>query len=355
LIATSDAQATQHSERPANAAMSSAHNRRSVQRSGPFDNGRVVTRISSPTFIGRRPELERVALILADAARATSAVVLVAGEAGVGKTRFAEEAIRSARGAGVLALSGGCVELGGAGLPFAPITEVLRGLTSGFSTSRMDQLLGPARTELGRLFPDLAREADAGNPHGFTYVSAQARLFEEFLALLRRMARERRILLVIEDLHWADRSTLGLLAYLGRNARDEGITVLATYRNDELHRRHPLVPVLAELERARHTERIELLRFDRLEVTEQVAGIRDEPADQALIERIYARSDGNAFYVEELLATGSAWSPLPEQLRDVLLARVSELSEPTREILRIAAAGPRIQTSILASVAAIGA
>ena len=279
-------------------------------------------------------------------------MVLVTGEAGVGKTRFVEEAVRSAGAAGVLALSGGCVELGGTGLPFAPIAEALRGLTTGLSVRQVEHLLGPARKELGRLLPDPAGGVDPADHHGFVNVSAQARLFEAFLGLLRRLAIEQRILLVIEDLHWADRSTLGLLAYLGRNARDEGLTVLATYRNDELHRRHPLLPVLAELERAQHTERIELYRFGRAEVAEQVAGIRDEPADQGLIERIYSRSDGNAFYVEELLATKSAWSGLPEQLRDLLLARVSGLSEPTREILRVAsAAGPRIRTPTLAQVA----
>jgi predicted ATPase len=209
----------------------------SARRADRSDTGRMATRISSPTFIGRRPELEQVASALADATRARAAVVLASGEAGVGKTRFVEEAIRSARDGGALALSGGCVELGGAGLPFAPITEALRGLTTGLSASEVDRMLGPARTELGRLLPDLARKADTGDHHGFALASTQARLFEEFLGLLRQMARERRILLVIEDLHWADRSTLGLLAYLGRNARDEDLTVLATYRNDELHRR----------------------------------------------------------------------------------------------------------------------
>ncbi len=322
---------------------------------GQPDNGDVATHISSPRFIGRRTELEQVASALADPTSARSSIVLVAGEAGVGKTRFVQEAIGSARDTGALALSGGCIELGGAGLPFAPIAEVLRSLTTGLSRPQVEQLLGSARSELGRLLPDFAREAGGADQHEpLAQVSVQARLYEVFLGLLRQIAGERPILLVLEDLHWADRSTLGLLAYLGRGTHDVGLLVMGTYRNDELHRRHPLLPILAELDRARIAERIELARFGRPEVAEQVAGIRGAPADQALLERIYDRTDGNAFYVEELLAARSSGSRLTEQLRDVLLARVAGLSDSTQELLRVASAsGPRIRSGTLARVAAI--
>ena len=142
---------------------------------------------------------------------------------------------------------------------------------------------------------------------------------------------------MIEDVHWADRSTLDLLAFLGRNLRAP-IVLVATYRADELHRRHPLMPLLASWERSRRVERVELATFDRLELSEQLAGILDADPDGELVEEIFARSNGNAFFAEELLVSRGSGDHVPETLRDVLLERLTTLSEPTQELLRVASA-----------------
>ena len=321
-------------------------------RTDAFHNGPVVSRLSSPVFVGRRSELDRAAAVVADAIGGRSGLLLVAGEAGVGKTRFVDEVVRRARESGVIALVGACVELGGSGLPFAPLTEALRTLVAGRSPDEMNDLLGTARTELARLLPDLGQRTEPVERTDLGRDSGQARLFEALLGLFGRLARDRGLVFVVEDVHWADPSTLDLLSYLARNSRDAGIVVLATFRTDELHRRHPLLPHLAELERGRAAQRIDLARFDREELAAQIGAIRVRPADPDLLEAIFGRSGGNPFFVEELLAVETPGRALPAVLRDVLLARVAALSEPTQELLRRASAsGPQVSTRLLARVA----
>jgi len=321
-------------------------------RADAVHNGPVVSRVSSPVFVGRRSEVDRAAAVVADAVGGRSGLLLVAGEAGVGKTRFVEEVVRRARESGQIALVGACVELGGPGLPFAPLTEALRTLAIGRSPDELNELLGTARAELAQLLPDLGRPTEPVERNDLGRDSGQGRLFEALLGLFGRLARGRGLLFVVEDAHWADPSTLDLLAYLARNSHDAGIVVVATFRTDELHRRHPLLPYLAELERGRAMQRIDLPRFDRMELSAQIGAIRDRTADPDLLEAIYSRSDGNPFFVEELLAVETPGHALPAVLRDVLLARVAVLSEPTQELLRRASAsGPRVSTRLLARVA----
>ncbi len=290
--------------------------------------------------------------VLDEAVGGRSGLLLVAGEAGVGKTRLVEEVVRRARESGTTVLVGACVELAGSGLPFGPLTEALRGLATGRSPDAMKDLLGTARGELARLLPDLGEAVEPVGRGGLGVDSAQGRLFEAVLGLFGRLARGRGLLFVVEDAHWADPSTLDLLAYLARNSHDAGIVVLVTFRSDELHRRHPLLPYLAELERGRGTQRIDLARLDRGELASQIREIRGSPADPDLLDAVFSRSGGNPFFVEELLAVETPGRALPAVLRDVLLARLAALSEPTQELLRQASAsGPRVSTRNLARVA----
>ncbi|HEY4729442.1 MAG TPA: hypothetical protein VIJ32_14940, partial [Actinomycetes bacterium] len=181
-------------------------------------------------------------------------------------------------------------------------------------------------------------------------------MFELLLVLLERLGAERPAVLVVEDLHWADRSTRDLLAFLHRNLRHGRLLLVMTYRSDELHRRHPLRPFLAELDRGRRVERLELDRFGRDEVAAQLAGIQGAPAPAELTERIHARSDGNAFFVEELAATAAAGADgeLPPSLRDTLLARIELLPEPTQQVLRVlAVAAAAVPDPLLAEVAGL--
>ena len=311
----------------------------------------VVARVSSPALIGRGRELDRVAVGLAAARQGHPAFYLVAGEAGVGKTRFLHEFADRARAQGWRVLEGGCVPMGTEGLPFGPLVEALRGLSYELPPADVDELLGSGRKELARLMPHLLRDPDGAPVGGPSDSSAQGRLFEHLLLFLERLAARTPLILVAEDIHWADRSTLELLGFLGRNLRRGPIVIAVSYRSDELGGRHPLLPFLAEQERSGRAERLELNRFDRFELAAQLSAILGARPDPELLERIAVRSDGNAFFAEELLAAGAHSGRLPDTLREVLLARMATLSDSTRAVVRMASAGgTRISPKLLASV-----
>jgi hypothetical protein len=215
------------------------------------------------------------------------------------------------------------------------------------------------RSELARLVPDLGSTGDGvseGAGGAMNAGSIQGRLFELVLAVLQRLADRGPIVLIVEDLHWSDRSTRDLLAFLVRNVRDMGVALVLTYRSDELHRRHPLLPFLAEIERSGRVERLDLGRFDRRELAAQLSAIAGPDLDPVLVDSIHARSSGNPFFAEELLvsARDMGTSELPPTLREVLLAHVAGLTEPAQELLRVAsAAGQRVDPVLLAALTGI--
>ena len=183
----------------------------------------------------------------------------------------------------------------------------------------------------------------------------QPRLFEALLTLLDQLGREQPFALVLEDIHWADRSTRAFLTFLGRSLWTERVLVIATYRSDELHRRHPLRPLLAELERDTRARRIELTRLTRDELGELLADILGGPPDDELVERLYARSEGNPLFTEELLAARlDGRGGLPTTLRDALMVRIERLSEPAQEVLRLLSAARILSHDVLADASGLG-
>jgi ATP/maltotriose-dependent transcriptional regulator MalT len=305
----------------------------------------MLRRLSSPTFVGRREELAMLDGALARAAGGVPAFVFVAGESGVGKSRLIAELEIRAREAPAQVFVGHCLELGGTVIPYAPLLDALRPVARELAIcghELRDVLSAETRAALAELMPEFGEELDGLRPAG-DGSGRQARLFEALLALLDRLGAEKPIVLVLEDLHWADASTRDFLTFLVRSARSERLLLVATYRSDELHRRHPLRPVLAELERAAGVERIGLDRFALDEVSELVAGILDDAPEPGLAEQLYARAEGNALYTEELLAasTDASCAVLPETLRDALLTRVERLSPQAQAVVRIAAVAER--------------
>jgi predicted ATPase len=237
---------------------------RPVARDNP---GEMGGRVASPTFVGRVEELRTLEAARVRAANGEPAVVLVGGEAGVGKTRLVAELAARCAADGTRVLYGGCVPVGGDGLPYAPIVEALRPLPDELGVDAVRELAGPSWRELARLLPSLG-EPEAG-PAG---QAAQARLFELLLGLLTRLSRQTPIALVVEDLHWSDQSTRDLLAFLVRNLRHNRVLLVGTYRSDE-PRSDRLGPWLAELDRGGPVQRMELSRFDRAETVAQLVGI----------------------------------------------------------------------------------
>ena len=318
----------------------------------------VLRRVSSPTFVGRADELAVLDSAVARASEGVPAFAFVAGESGVGKSRLVREFEARTAATGARVLVGHCLELGGTVFPYAPLVQALRPVARELGPAL--DLSAPARAALSGLLPEFG-VADTGfalrspeTPPGDLRATlpGQAQLFEALLALIERLGREQPVALVLEDLHWADPSTRDFLVFLIRNARTEPLFLLATYRTDELHRRHPLRPVLAELERVPGVERLALERFSRDEVAEQLAGILDDAPEAELADRLYARGQGNPLYTEELLvASTDGAGELPETLRDALLGRFERLPAAAQEVVRVASVAERPMSHALLEAA----
>ena len=265
---------------------------------------------ASAVFVGRVRELGELGRALDAARNGSSTVVLVAGEAGIGKTRLALELAARARGEGFEVLLGRSIDLVGTELPYQPFVEALR--------------------PLGDL-PRVDREA-----------GSQLRVFQETLELLGERAAAAPVLLVLEDLHWADASTLDLVVFLAHNLRDRRVLLLATYRADELASAERMRRLADGVRRTGSALAVELGPLQREEVAALLEARADAPPPAALTDAILSRSEGNPFFAEELLAAASEGSgELPRGLRDLLLQRVARLDPATQNLLRQAAAAGR--------------
>ena len=262
-------------------------------------------------------------------------------------------------------LGGGCVPLGEEGLPLAPVTQALGGLAD-LDAAELAAVAGPARAELGRLLPDLARlvpdlarGGEAASVAGVAGVAGagQGRLFELLLGVVQRLAATAPLLWVMEDLHWADRSTRDLLAFLATvpplgsgaagGAPSAATSWTAATRCAGCWASWPATAACSGWS---------WRRFTRAELAEQLAGLLGTDPPARLVDDIYARSEGNPFFTEELLLAGTGEDPgvLPPSLQEVLLARVVRLDHGTQQLLRVAAAaGPGVTQPLLAAVSGI--
>jgi DNA-binding NarL/FixJ family response regulator len=335
---------------------------------------------SSPILVGRAAELSLLEGALRRASEGEPAIVLIGGDAGLGKSRLVAEFGEGARQAGARVLVGACLDLGGEGLPYGPFLEVLRNLGEELSPADLSQLLGDIAVELVGVAPGFARflqpREDAAGPVPAALAASspgpadQARLFELTLALIERLSSERPLVVALEDLHWSDPATRDLLVFLVRNLRRGRVLLIGTFRTDDLERGDPLLVRLAELGRHANVERLELPPLGLEEQRKQLAGILGRRVTRDLAERIHVRSGGNPFFAEELLAgetigsglptldagddrraRAGADDALPTSLREILAGRIASLSDAGRRILRIAAvAGPRTDDSLLSAV-----
>ncbi|MFI7413263.1 AAA family ATPase [Streptomyces sp. NPDC049627] len=294
-------------------------------------------------LIGRDDEFARLSGVLERARSGEPRAVLVAGDAGVGKTRVLDEVAGRAAADGMTVVTGHCVDLGDVGLPYLPFTEVLGELAA-------DERFAGVPAAYPVVERLLGGRTDA--------VSDRLRLFEGIAGLLADLADVAPLLLVLEDLHWADQSSRDLLRFLlsrGILQRPAGgaprhrLALFASYRADDLHRRHPLRPLLAELVRLPAVERLELRPMADAEVARLVRAVQERPLAESTVRRIVERAEGNAFYAEELVAaTDTEIGGVPSGLADVLLIRFEQLSDTAQQVLRTAAvAGRRVEHELL--------
>jgi len=322
----------------------------------------MAGRAVSPIFIGRTEQLGRAAKTLERAQSRESNHLLIAGEAGVGKTRFANELARQAEERGFRVLRGACVSIGGMGLPFAPIVAALRDDLDENDREAIAALDPRAVGALTSLVPGIAGaiHSDGARPADDTWLdasAAQSGLFDALLRLFRRLAAERPVLIVVEDLHWADPATRDAITYLVPSLVGDQVVLCLTYRTDELDRRHPLLPWLAEIGRSGRFERIDLERFGQDDTARIAEAIVGGPIAWPELTRLHERTDGNAFFLEELLMA-EAMSPsamgLPPTISATLTARIAAAPDAAQRVLRVAAvAGRRVDHELLAEVAGL--
>lgn len=318
-------------------------------------------------MVGRAAEL---ALLLASVDRAVAgraSTVLLSGDAGVGKTRLLDELTARAAERGVRVLTGHCVDLGDVGLPYLPFVDLFRPVAADprlAAASSATPVLAPLLAGSPASSPPVPPAADDRDlssplPHRAAPPPAEdgrLQLFESVAALICELAGSGPLLLVLEDLHWADRSSRDLVRYLLARLVDEPVAVVASYRADDLHRRHPLRPLLAELVRLPGVERLELSPLPDAEVGALVRrlGTASGPVPESVVEDVVTRAEGNAFFAEELVAAGLHGEALPLALTDVLLSRVEQRSPAAQQVLRVAAvAGRRVRHELVAAVSGL--
>ena len=292
-----------------------------------------VPRSTAP-LVGRSAELATLTGALDAARRGTSSVVVVGGDAGVGKTRLLSELIATASGEDVLCLIGHCVDLGDTPPPYLPFTEAFTRLSA--ERPELGEHATAAFPALARLLPGRAGPGEQPLDRGD--------LFDSVLAALTDLAARQLVVLIIEDVHWADQATRDLLGSLFTRLLDARIAVIVSYRSDDLHRRHPLRRTLAEWLRLPVVTRVYLDPLPADDVRALVRSLNVSTIDEHELEIIVRRADGNAFFAEELVAAAEQCSDaqqLPWQLADLLLVRLDRLSDDARQVVRVAAVGGR--------------
>jgi class 3 adenylate cyclase len=327
----------------------------------------MLRQVLSPILVGRQEELFQLEDALLSANRGDGRFVLVAGEAGIGKTRLAAELGRRARKLGCAVLWGSCSEVE-LSLPYLPFVEAIGNQLADHDLALIRSELGPATGELAQLFPQLGNGAappPAGDP-----AQAKLRMFEAVVMLLEQWASERGLLLVLDDVHWADSSTRHLLDYLARRLVRSRVMLLATYRSDELARQHPLTRMVQVWQRTGIAETVSVTQMTPAQVADLIAAILDaNDVSAELAAFVHERSDGNPFVLEELLReaidrrdlvrTDQGWQRgsldslrLPGTVREAVLLRLGRLDPVQVEVLRAAAVlGRSFDYGLLAEVA----
>jgi DNA-binding CsgD family transcriptional regulator/tetratricopeptide (TPR) repeat protein len=319
---------------------------------------------SGVPLVARGRELDRLRVAFEQAASGSAVAMLIAGDAGVGKTRLTEELATLARDKDALVLTGRCLDATETGLAYLPFAEALAQIPDrgaavrahpGLATLFPDSAL-PASPAPGSLVTGLPLPAGAGAGARSEQDVGQLQIFDAVHGLLGDLAGRGPVVLILEDLHWADGSTRRLLAFLCSRLRAQRLLVIGTYRGDDLHRRHPLRPLLAELVRLPAVERLELAPLGTADARRFVAALAEDRVPEDALREVAARSEGNAFFAEELLATYvECGGGMPATLVDVLLARVERLSPAGQKLIRVASvAGRRVAHSRLRAVAGLG-
>lgn len=327
-----------------------------------------TTTLLCPVMIGRDQPLALLANSLNPAREGNPPTLLISGEAGIGKSRFVAEAKAQAASQGAQTLQGNCFEPDRT-LPYAPLIDLLRDLAASSTSDEISDLAGPAAPDLVKLSPEVAARLPTVAPAPPTSPEQEKqRLFHALAQTLARSAHPQPLLLIIEDIHWSDDNSLGFLLFFARQAPTLRISLLLTFRSDEIH--DGLRHFLATLLRLRLATEVELERLNagELDAMLQAMFALSQPVKAEFLHRLYGLSDGNPFFTEEiinaLIATGDIvftdgrWDRkplheirLPRTIHDAVVRRSDQLSAQAADLLAMAAvAGRRFDITLLASL-----
>ena len=301
-------------------------------------------------MVGRSDQRARLRTLLDEVVSDGSRFVIVGGDAGAGKTTvieaFAADLFGPLADRRAQLIRGQCVPLGDEGLPYAPVVGTLRDLVAQHGREQVLEWAGAGGPALGVLLPDLTGTAPEGD-------SIRLQLFEAVAQLWERASEHSPLVVIMEDIHWADESTRHLLRFLARALTDAPVMMVVSYRTDELTRKHPLRPFLAEIGRLAGTVRVDVTGLERAEVAELLTRLLERPPSNPVIDTVFRRSEGIPYFVEELTRSVSRGCvDMPDTLRDALNVRVQNLSEGAQQVVELAAvAGNRVNHELLAQVA----
>jgi len=318
--------------------------------------GALLEQLVRGRLVGRVRELHELRELWRIAQQGRRHVALVSGEPGAGKTRLAHETVVFARLNGAVVLQGGCYEYE-ASSPYLPFVEALRRWVHDQPVEALRAQAGPVAAELVKLTPELAARIGPIPPSPALGANEERlRLFDHVARLVQTLAADRGLLLFIDDLHWADAGSLALLHYLMRNLKDERLLVLATYREIELDRAHPLAAALVEWERERLVTRVRVERFQPAETSALLASLfGQESVSPEFAEVVHRETEGNPFFIEEVVKSlidqgqiyrsGDGWDrkqihdlTIPQSVKAAIGRRLDRLSPACADTLHTAAA-----------------
>ncbi len=307
-------------------------------------NARVSPAPAPAPLTGRDAELTTLADLAGVTSPPTPGAVLLGGDAGIGKSRLLAALTERAAEEGWRVVTGHCLDLGGSPLPYLPFAEIAARLQS-----NRPELMNSLATR----WPAVRRLLPAGEGSGSTDPDAQldrGAFFESLHAVLAALGREAPLLMVLEDLHWADRSTCDLVSYLFTRGFSVPVSLVVSYRSDDLHRRHPLRSIAAGWSRLAGVRRLELGPLPDDQVRELVTALHPGPLDAASVTAVVERAEGNAFFTEELVAAIGT-DALPRDLAGLLLLRLDHLEPDAALVVRAAAAAGRsVRDRLLSAV-----
>ncbi len=305
---------------------------------------RLAQTLASP-WVGRKAALERLQTAAGRAAEGRTGVVLVTGDGGIGKTRLVAELASGLPGFDVL--YGRCdeEEL----FPYGPWVDMLRPRLARMADCEFEEVVGAGAADLARLLPEISQRLPGlAAPAASDPETERRQLFVAVMAVVGRLARHRPLLLVIDDLHWADRSSLLLCRHLAGQPSLGPVLVIGTSRDTELHPDHPLPALLADVERDREVARVHLGGMVEAEVAALIGSWHGGAVEQRTVRAIREETDGNPFFVKQLvrhleeagatreLDVGAGFG-VPDGVRDVIARRVARLPEHGGRVLRVAA------------------